>query len=218
MSYNDINKKTYDKISENWDTKRTYYWKPVIKFVEDIKDKKNKNFLDLGCGGGRHLSLALEKGFSKENIYGLDFSSGQLEVVSKKGFQTILSDLEKLNIEDNSFDTIICIAAHHHLMEKERQLKSLLEMKRVLKDGGKIFLSNWHPDENFINEQVKKGKFEFIDDEKKKVKVTYDLEGEKHDRFYYLFEINELKELCKKAGFKIIDEKLFEGNIYLTLQ
>jgi len=215
--YLKINESTYDEISENWDTKRQHYWKPVVKFIEQIKDKKKKTFLDLGCGGGRHLELALKEGFPKENLTGSDISKNQLKIVSEKGFKTSKANLTELPFEDESFDEIVCIAAHHHLLDKENQLNSLYEMRRILKKGGRILLANWFPEKEFLKKQIKKGKFNFYSDNKQKVRVTYTLDGKKLDRYYYLFEENELIKLCQKAGFGIEKKEYYNGNLYLTL-
>ena len=218
QDFNKINRETYDTISIDWNEKRKYDWKPVVTFLESNENKEKLKLLDLGCGTARHLELAEKLGFANKNLIGCDFSSGQLEIVKKKGFKTKLSNLENLDFKSEEFDIIICIAAHHHLLEKEEQLRSLKEIRRILKQEGKLLLCNWFPEKEFINKQLKKKKFEFIDNEKKKVKVTYTFENKKYDRYYYLFEKEELENLCKNAGFKILNTEVFNGNIYFILQ
>lgn len=215
--FNKINKETYDIISSDWNEKRKYNWKPVKDFLEQIQNKENLKLLDLGCGTGRDLELALDLGFSKENLSGCDFSKGQLEIVKKKGFNIKISEITQLDFKNEEFDVIICIAAHHHLLEKKEQIKALEEMKRVLKKTGHILLCNWFPEKTFLEDQLKKKKFEFIDKEEKKVKVTYTFENKKYDRYYYLFDQEELENLCKNAGFKIKKTEVFNGNIYFEL-
>lgn len=215
--YTSINETTYDEISENWDTKRQSYWEPVVDFVESFSDKANSKFLDLGCGGGRHLDLALEKGFLRENIVGSDISTNQLKTVGSRGFKAVKANLIELPFSDSEFNSIICIAAHHHLLDSELQLKSLIEMRRILKKGGKLLLANWFPEKDFLDKQIKKGKFVFENSENKKVRVTYSLEGKKLDRYYYLFDEGELISLCLKAGFTVEKKEYNKGNLYLTL-
>ena len=210
-----ITQKTYDTISSDWDTKREYVWKPVKQFLENQDNKQKLKLLDLGCGTGRHLELAQKIGYENLNLTGADYSIGQLNIVKQKGFQIKKTDLEKLEFNNEEFDLIICIAAHHHLLEPNKQLSSLEEMRRILKNDGKILLSNWFPSKDFIEQQLKKKKFEFID--KQKVKVTYTFNKQKLDRYYYLFEEQELQQLCNKAKLKIIKKEFDNGNIYLTL-
>lgn len=214
-NFKETNQKTYNIISKDWNIKRDYFWEPIVNFVKSFKNPENLKYLDLGCGTGRNLELAKKVGFETKNLLGCDFSGNQLEIVKNKGFKTNLSDLENLNIKDNSFDVIVCIAAHHHLLKKEQQLKSLKEMKRILKKNGKIILSNWFPEKDYLEKAKKKEKFIYL--KKNIVKVYYEFENEKYDRFYYLFEKDELKKLCINAGFKVEKEELNRGNYYLIL-
>jgi SAM-dependent methyltransferase len=216
--YTKINEETYNKISENWETKRQFFWKPVVDFVESFSKPEKLQFLDLGCGGGRHLQLAEQVGFSKINLVGSDISKGQLKTVSDKGYRTILCDFTSIPIDTGSFDSIVCIAAFHHLLEKDLQVKALKEFKRILKTGGRILISNWFPESDFLEKQIEKKKFVFDQDSEQKVRVTYDLDGEKLDRFYYLFDEGELDSLLVECGFKIISKEHFKGNLYHILE
>lgn len=214
----EVTKVTYDEISDDWDSKRRYSWKPVVNFVEAIEFKDKKSFLDIGCGGGRDLELALSKGFLKENIKGCDYSKGQVKVVLDKGFDCKVCDMQNLSFENSSFDVITCIAAFHHLLNRKYMIKALNEIKRVLKNDGVVLLSNWFPDLDFIKSQEIKGKFHFVDNNRKIVKVTYKKNDTFYDRYYYLFDEKELKDLVLECGFLIDNEEFFEGNYYLTLK
>ncbi|MFW5704872.1 MAG: class I SAM-dependent methyltransferase [Nanoarchaeota archaeon] len=210
----EITKNTYDSISKDWETKRSYNWKPVKEFLESFENKKNLKLLDLGCGTGRDLELAEKLGFEKNNCIGCDFSKGQLKIVKEKGFETKIANMAELPFEKNGFDVIVCVAAFHHLISKDTQKKALEEMKRILKSNGKLLLVNWFPEKDFVEKQVEKGKFEFVNE--KIVKVTYTYEKSKFDRYYYLFEEQELIELCEKE-FEVVSKEYFKGNLYLVL-
>jgi ubiquinone/menaquinone biosynthesis C-methylase UbiE len=217
-NYTKINESTYDNISENWETKRQFFWKPVVDFAQSFSNKEKLRFLDLGCGGGRHLELAVKSGFLQANCLGSDISKGQLETVSSKGFKTLKCDFTSIPVEDESFDSVVCIAAFHHLLNRDLQVKALREFRRILKASSRILISNWFPDKYFLEKQISKGKFVFDQGDNKKVRVTYDLEGKKLDRFYYLFDEDELNILFITAGFKIISKEYFKGNLYHILE
>jgi ubiquinone/menaquinone biosynthesis C-methylase UbiE len=217
-NYTKINEITYDTISENWETKRQFFWKPVVDFTQSFTNKEKLHFLDLGCGGGRHLELAVKSGFLQKNCLGSDISKGQLKTVISKGFKTLKCDFTCIPVENESFDSVACIAAFHHLLNRDLQVKALKEFRRILKVGGRILISNWFPDKDFVEKQVSKEKFVFDQGDDKKVRVTYDLDGKKLDRFYYLFDEDELDRFFVAAGFKIISKEYFKGNLYHILE
>lgn len=216
MEYEKITKEAYNEIAEHFDTKRTYNWSPVKKFIKSFENKKNLKLIDIGCGTGRTLLLANSLGFERKKLLGFDNSEGQLKVTRKKGFEISQGNMLKLNFKDDSFDVITCIAALHHVLTKEEQLIALKEMQRILR--GKMILCVWIPQEDYLQEQIAKNKFEFIDKNKKIAKVTYKTTSKKFNRYYYLFSQFEIIELCKAAGFKIINEEQFKGNFYLVLE
>ena len=97
-------------------------------------------YLDIGCGNGSK-TLLFESlfGFSKNNVFGTDIAKwGPYAANNKKKlpFQFELISNNKLNFADNTFDFITCILTLHHIEEME---KIILEIKRILKNGG-IFL------------------------------------------------------------------------------
>ncbi len=193
-------------------------WKVVCEFLDSFSDKGDLKLLDLGCGNGRHLEYALKIGFCDFNLVGCDFSENQLDVTKKKGFEVAQADLESLPFESNSFDIVICIASFHHLLEREEQLKALNEMRRVVKSNGVILLSNWFPKKEFLDKQIEKGKFKFIDESKQRVRVTYTYKSEKFNRFYYLFREDELKSLCMSVNLRVRKLQYDKGNLYLELK
>jgi len=216
MNFKKINEETYDIVSEEWDNKRQYEWEQIVNFLKSISN--NSSLLDLGCGAGRHLETALKLDFKKENILGSDQSQNQLNIVKEKGFKTKKADLINLPFENSSYDNIICIAAHHHLLDPKEQLKSLEEIKRVLKNNGKVLISNWFPTKEYVKKQLEKNKFQFLDEKKQKVRVTFTFENKKYDRYYYLFKEEELIELCKNANLEIESKEYNKGNLYLILR
>jgi len=195
-------KETWDSVANGWHNfKRKPFPETVYRLAENWSSGK---ILDLGCGNGRNLMPFSEKGFE---CHGVDFSIEMLKNARsyfekselKADFQ--LGELTDIPFEDNYFDYIICVASFHHL-NKEKQIKCLEEIKRVLKPGGKIYISVWNKWQDG---------FWFS---KKEKYVKWRTRDCVIRRYYYLFSIFEFKKLLKKVGFKI-DEAfgMFDKNI-----
>ena len=76
-------KKIWDKSYENKDNYLFYPNEEIIRFLNKYIERrtnlniknKNKVFLDIGCGSGRHLKFIVENGYF---CYGVDISSKAL--------------------------------------------------------------------------------------------------------------------------------------------
>ena len=106
-------------------------------------------------------------------------------------------------------DAILCIAVFHHLSNYENRLNALFEMKRLLKPNGKILLSVWS-----INQPSKTRRT--FNNYGNNI-VLWDNNGKIYERYYYIFQIDELKNLFKKTGLTIIKHEYNCGNEIFTL-
>lgn len=92
--------------------------------------------LDVGCGSGLNAAQIKAKGY---NVYGVDLSPVAIEKFNQNGFNGTVADLgNKLPFEDNYFDIVFASEVIEHLVDTKFFLD---ELYRVLKPGGRIFLS-----------------------------------------------------------------------------
>ncbi|MDD3312252.1 class I SAM-dependent methyltransferase [Pseudodesulfovibrio sp.] len=99
--------------------------------------------LDFGCGYGRTLAELRDAGY--ENLTGIDFSetlvergraeNPSLEILSWPG--------GRLPFEDGSFDAAVMLAVLTCLPETPSQAEVLLELRRVLKPGGLLYVTDF---------------------------------------------------------------------------
>ena len=186
-------KNSYDKISNEFKCTRVFTWKWTDEFIETLQN--NCTILDIGCGTGRNLT------YKNVNIVGIDISIEQLKNLNG---ESVNADMTSLPFRDNSFDNILSIASFHHLSTIERRETALFEMYRILKKGGKVLLSVW----SIKQPEKTRRKFEKYGD----TIVNW----RKIPRYYYIFEINELKQLINKY-FTIINHTWDCGNEILIL-
>ncbi len=95
---------------------------------------------DIGCGTGGMLRRILEDHPDVFELHGLDLSGESLKRAEeccggKAGLTR--GDAEHLPYGDGSFDLLLCMHSFHHY---PHPLRSLKEMRRVLRPGGRLFL------------------------------------------------------------------------------
>ena len=102
-----------------------------------------KEFLDLGCGLGRHSVLFAQNGF---NVSCFDISKDAINR-TKEWCQSEnlkcdykIGDMLKLPYNDNSFECILCRNVISHT-DTEGMKIIINELKRVLKQNGECYLT-----------------------------------------------------------------------------
>ncbi|MBU1131019.1 class I SAM-dependent methyltransferase [Patescibacteria group bacterium] len=209
-------KNNYNKIAEHFSQTRYAPWAEFELFSKYIKE--GQKILDLGCGNGR-LFFSYLKDFKVE-YYGLDNSEKLIEIAKNKNpkiqetsnkqypnpkFQT--GEMTTLPYKDNYFDLIFCIATFHHLPTKVLRLKTLSEIRRVLKPGGYLLMTNWHlwhkPYLKYFFNQFSQ-KISWKDFFKPWKLPNGQILGQ---RYIYAFTKRELKGFIKKSGLLV--EKVF---------
>lgn len=104
----------------------------------------NTTIADIGCGTGRHWAGILDK--KPQRLTGYDVSAGMLQVLKQKYPEAEVYQPEGNRLpqlEDTSCDLLISTLALAHIPDME---EALAEWKRVLRKGGDIILTDYHPE------------------------------------------------------------------------
>jgi len=115
------------------------------KYLQKIITKDAK-VLDVGCGNGRSIFDILPK---TKNIVGIDHDDKAV-IDAKNNFseypsvKIIKAEATRLPFNDKEFDFVICMYSLVNFADKK--FKILEEMKRVLKESGKIIISVFSED------------------------------------------------------------------------
>ena len=112
------------------------------KLREFLSRGKGSQSLDLGCGSGGWSRRLHTLG---SQVVGIDISMGRIKVAiettASEGIENVfflVGDAENLPFRDDYFDTVLCASILHHLPNLSA---TMVEMKRVLKKGGSVVLS-----------------------------------------------------------------------------
>ena len=138
--------------SQGWDWKivkedfKSVWKNPSMEsfyLVNRWKSLNFKDFLDLGCGLGRHSILFGKNNF---NISCFDISSDAIlrtkEWCSEENINANykVGDMLELDYPDNSFDCILCMNVLSHT-DTEGIKKIIGNIRRVLRVGGECYLT-----------------------------------------------------------------------------
>lgn len=186
------------------------YFDEEKKFIEN-NILKDDTVLDLGCGTGRTIKIISK--ISKK-VIGIDndkdaVNTGKKNIKELKNAELILEDAEKMHFENNSFD-IVFIGLSFVNFGKTKY-KILEEIKRILKDNGKLIFSVYN--ENALDERLKTyKKFDKRDLEiSKEGTIKFDSEAISEQ-----FSKEEIRAILKKAGFQILEIK--KGEIFYLIK
>ena len=112
------------------------------------------------CTGTANGSLLIAGNNPKNKIIGIDLSSDMLTVAQnkakKKGIKNISfqqMDATRMDFENNKFD-IATISFGLHELEYDLMMKTIKEMSRVLKDGGKLYIIDCEKQNNPVKNAV----------------------------------------------------------------
>ncbi len=184
--------KAYDEIAKIFQKSRIpNFWLEEFKILMRLMEvnglkKTGGKFLDLGCGTGNDVHLAIN---AEMKYVGVDLSKGMLDIARKavKRGKFFEMDITNLKFKDNEFDVVWASAILLHLNSPDLD-KALKEIKRVLKPNHFAFISM---------EKRQKG------DRAKSMKKS--VKGRKLvKRFFALYTESEFKKILERANLKIV--------------
>lgn len=196
-----------------WDKAAAFYessWKEQLKPAQDLLMeladlKPGENVLETAAGTGLvtfRSARAVEPG---GEVLATDLSEGMIELAETRAKDLNIDnvafrrmDAEELELEDDTFDAALCGLG---LMYVPDPLRSLQEMNRVLKSGGRAIVAVWGERKNCGWADI----FPIVDK-----RVASDV----CPLFFQQGTGNTLEKSFQKAGFKRIDIERISAPLY----
>lgn len=136
------NRAFFDCWSNTYDSSLIRFWMRhfQVPALREIQFRPGIKILDLSCGTGELLQTLFRKSKGKAKLYGLDISENMLQKARQKlpaEVMLVRGDVHNILFDSEEFDYVLCTEAFHHY---HSQNQAVAEMKRVLKNDGKIII------------------------------------------------------------------------------
>jgi SAM-dependent methyltransferase len=140
----DLQGRLWSVNATNWAELQEPYVEPAfLAGLDAVRVGEGTRLLDIGCGAGRALRLAADRG---ADVTGLDASPALLEIARHRvpGAEIIQGELQSLPFGDDAFDAVTGFNSFQYAADP---VEALREAKRVTAPGGRILALVWSPAE-----------------------------------------------------------------------
>lgn len=177
-----------------------YTKKHISEFIN-----KDSRVLEIGCATGYYAMHFAER--CKEYI-GVDIVPEHIEIFKKKiaenklsNVSTMVGDVTNLSeINDNSFDVVLCLGPMYHLPVQEREL-AYAECKRISRQGGVVVFAYINKVGAYVGACVHDECRKFYPNKKaNKYILEFGTDDLKPDVFFFTMP-EEMEEAAQRHGF-----------------
>jgi ubiquinone/menaquinone biosynthesis C-methylase UbiE len=170
---------------------------------------KTARILDVGCGQARSLQFLAQSGY--KHLEGIDYNASAIEAAKSQclalpaGLRPELkvANSDKLPYPDKAFDAIFNQAFWNCFIKDSERLKTLQEIRRILKPGGIYYLEEF----GYTPSVVENAQRYSAGEAKGYPRGTFDV-TDAQGRYLYTshhYEKPHLEKLFKDSGFDILD-------------
>lgn len=216
MSYSESLAAFYNAEAKKYHQTRKKYWSEGKLLLETLEkyDNNHLNILELGCGGGRLITLLENEDIGKFSYTGVDISQGLLEHAQQEHPQQRFVCAHMLDflttVPQESVDIIFACASFQHLKYQEERIAVMKNAYRALKYGGMLIFTNRAFSKWFLKthrpiflRSAFLSLFNFGRSNWRDVFIPRKTKEGSYQRYYHLFSLDELKKLAELSGFSV---------------
>jgi ubiquinone/menaquinone biosynthesis C-methylase UbiE len=200
----------FTKVSKGFDQTGPRFFSYFGELLVNFSDiKEGFKVLDVGCGRGASLIPAAKRVGKLGKVVGIDIAKGMIAELEKdverlklNNVELFVVDVEKLELIDE-FDIILCGFS----ITSFPDVKAVFDkLRKVLKPGGKVAVSNWHKNAHNGWDWMSKAIGDHVTKENPLLKTN---------GVGYEFDTAEtMTEFLEKMGLTNIEVKVYEKLFY----
>jgi len=176
---------TYNKLAKEYDDETASFWNQFPKtFINHFVEPSGEKIIDIGSGPGRD-GLLLQK--AGKEVVCVDASEAMIKLSSGRGLKSYLASFDNLPFKDESFDGAWSYTSLLHIPKKSVDIP-LKEIFRILKPSGVFALGLIEGDNEEYRENL----------------------GVDMPRWFSFYQKEEVEDLCRQHGFKLIHFEIFK--------
>ena len=181
-----------------------YIEKYIKEYLKKNPDLSNLNIIDIGAGTGRYSAYFANMGHNLTAVEPVRKNLSQIQaknpnIAIKQG------NALKLKFKNEIFDIALLFGPTYHLFTHEDKLKTILEAKRVLKNGGVLLIMYLTNEYAMITHAFKEGKLqESLANHK--IDSNFHIVTNQNDLYSYvrIEDINNLQQDSKMERLEIV--------------
>jgi ubiquinone/menaquinone biosynthesis C-methylase UbiE len=139
----------FDAIADQYDESLPehvldHYLRKRLSFIHKYTRPADGRVLDVGCGTGNLAERVAATGL---DVAGVDLAVGMLRRLQRRrpAVPVFVADSSALPFRDDTFALTYCVAVLHHVADRDLVFRTLAEMVRVTRPGGRILVWDHNP-------------------------------------------------------------------------